>query len=263
MKIAKLLDWLYPPACIACRSLIALSNTGPRDMLLCHKCQTLFEPIASPKPICNNCGIPTERDVERCVSCFGKTFYFTSNRAIFVYDDLMRDLLHELKFRRRKQVAKSLGKLWACAWAIHTPVADDAILVPLPLHPKKQKERGFNQAQVLAQQLSERLNMPLENILTRILDTPPQSGLHPRMRIENVAGAFDIAKDASVQGKNYIIIDDIYTTGASLNECARVLKNAGADNVNCMTLSIVEKKDNSKKATPSLPEGSGNGLCPL
>jgi len=156
----------------------------------------------------------------------------------------MRDLLHELKFRKRKQIAQSLGKLWA----IHNPaVQEDAILVPLPLHSKKKKERGFNQAEILAQQLSERLNMRMENVLIRTLDTPPQSGLHPRMRIENVAGAFDIAKDANVQGKNYIIIDDIYTTGASLNECARVLTNADAGSVNCMTLSIVEKKDDPKK----------------
>ena len=239
-KLTKLLDWLYPPACIACRSLIALSDPQPRDMLLCEKCQTLFEPIVP--PICKTCGIPTERDVERCVSCFGKTFYFASNRAVFVYDGLMRDLLHDLKFRRRRQIAESLGKLWAlCAF-----IPPGTILVPLPLHPKKRRERGFNQAEVLTRQLAQRLNIPMENALVRVLDTPPQSGLHPRMRIENVAGAFDIAPGVDVTGKKYVIIDDIYTTGASLNECAKVLKAAGAAEVGCMTLSIVEKKDDKK-----------------
>ena len=237
---SKLLDWLYPPTCIACRTLIALNDPPPRDMLLCRKCQTLFEPISS--PICKNCGIPTEYDVERCVSCFGKTFHFASNRAVFVYDDLMRDLLHDLKFRQKKQIAESLGKLWA----VHTDIPPDVILVPLPLHPKKQRERGFNQAEVLTRRLSQRLGIPIENTLVRLLDTPPQSGLHPRMRIENVAGAFGIAPGVSVQGKSYIIIDDIYTTGASLNECAKVLKDAGAAEVNCMTLSIVEKKEDKR-----------------
>jgi len=238
--LTKLLDWLYPPTCIACRTLIALNEAQPRDMRLCSKCQTLFEPIKP--PICNTCGIPTERDVARCVSCFGKTFFFTSGRAVFVYDDLMRDLLHDLKFRRKKQIAQSLGKLWAT----HMKDMPDAILVPLPLHPKKERERGFNQAQILAQQLSARLNIPMENALERVVDTPPQSGLHPRMRMENVSGAFGIAPGANVHGKNYIIIDDIYTTGASLNECAKVLQAAGASDVSCMTLSIVEKKGDKK-----------------
>ena len=239
--LSKLLDWIYPPACIACRSLIALSDPQPRDMLMCGKCQTLFEPITA--PTCKKCGLPTESDVERCVSCFSKTLHFTSNRAMFLYDELMRDILHELKFRHKKQNAQSLGKLWA----VHmTTFPTDTTLVPLPLHPKKQKERGFNQAEILTQQLSARLGISSENAIVRVLDTPPQSGLHPRQRIENVAGAFEIAKGITVTGKNYIIVDDIYTTGASLNECTRVLKNAGAENVSCMTLSIVEKKEKNK-----------------
>jgi len=151
----------------------------------------------------------------------------------------MRDLLHDLKFRRKKQIAQSMGKLWAT----HMKDMPSGILVPLPLHHKKQRERGFNQAEILAQQLSARLNIPMENALVRVVDTPPQSGLHPRMRVENVADAFGIAPGAHVQGKSYIIIDDIYTTGASLNECAKVLTAAGAASVSCMTLSIVEKKE--------------------
>jgi len=243
----RFLDWIYPPTCIACHTLIALNDKQPRDMLLCHHCQGLFEPI--PPPNCKCCGIPTENEVERCVSCFGKTFYFTHNYAAFVYDELMRDILHELKFRQKKQIANSLGKLWASHIG-NTPLTDASqpyFLVPLPMHPKKKKERGFNQAEILTKHLSVHLNIPIENALIRSLDTPPQSGLHPRQRIENVAGAFEIAKGIITCEKNYIIIDDIYTTGASLNECAKVLKEAGAADVFCMTLSVVEKKRDDSK----------------
>ena len=240
MPLKNLLDWIYPPTCIACRKIIPLNHSQPRDMLLCETCQTLFEPIIP--PICNTCGIPTEKEIERCVSCYGKSFYFTTNRGTFLYDEIMRDLLLELKFKQNKQIAHSLGKLWAMHMGNLT-FDDNTFLVPLPMHAKKQRERGFNQAEVLTRHLSSRLNIPTEHALIRTIDTPPQSGLHPRQRIENVTGAFDVAKGVSPAGKNYIIIDDIYTTGASLNECARILKQAGAVNANGMTLSIVEKSD--------------------
>jgi len=241
MQLKNLLDWLYPPTCIACHKLIPLNHAQPRDMMLCKMCQTLFEPIIP--PICNTCGTPTENAVERCVSCYGKSFYFTTNRAMFLYDELMRDLLLELKFKQNKQIAHSLGKLWAMHVSDTFNYKDNTFFVPLPMHQKKQRERGFNQAEILTQHLSNRLNIPMENTLLRTIDTPPQSGLHPRQRIENVHGAFDVAKGINPQGKNYIIIDDIYTTGASLNACAKVLKEAGALGVSCMTLAVVEKRE--------------------
>jgi len=208
-------------------------------------CQSLFEPITF--PICKNCGVPTEKEVDHCVSCFGKNFYFTTNRAMFVYYEIMRDLLLELKFNQDKQIAHSLGKLWAMHVSdMLQEISHSTYLVPLPLHPKKQRERGFNQAEILTHHLSTRLNIPIEHVLQRVVDTPPQSGLHPRQRMENVSGAFDIAKNISPKSKCYIIIDDIYTTGASLNECAKVLLEAGATDVCCMTLSIVEKSTNEK-----------------
>ena len=236
--ITRILDWIYPPACLACQTLIAMTDTQPRDMKLCSICQGLFEPIQP--PVCKFCGCPTAQDVERCVSCHGKTFHFTCNRATFVYDELMRDLLHALKFRQNKQIAHSLGKLWAKNIA---ELPADSIIVPLPLHRAKKRERGFNQAEVMASHIAAHCSVQMEDTLIRTIDTPPQSGLHPRQRAENVAGAFAIKKGANPRGKSYLIIDDIYTTGASLNECAKVLKEAGAARVECLTLCVVEKKE--------------------
>jgi len=219
--------------------------------------------------------MPTEMDVERCVSCFGKAFSFERNYATFIYEDLVRDLLLDLKFNCKKQIAYSLGKLWAkhvgtavtreifhcsdstatastlrrlaesrCVKNSLTTTAplEGTYLVPLPMHPKKQRERGFNQAEVLAKAVGERLGIPVVNALERVLDTPPQSGLHLRQRVENIQGAFGVAKSENPQDKHYIVVDDIYTTGASLNECARVLKEAGASSVCGLTLSVVKKK---------------------
>jgi ComF family protein len=210
-------------------------------------CAVLFEPVTA--PVCKICGIPVEKEVTRCVSCHGKTFYFANNRAAFLYDDLMRDMLHELKFRQNKQIAHSLGMLWA-NHIREINFNENTFLVPLPLHRKKRRERGFNQAEILTRRLSERLQIPTEHTLDRVIDTPPQSGLHPRQRTENVKDAFSIAKNMNARGKNYIIIDDIYTTGSSLNECAKVLCEAGAAEVTCMTLSVVEKKKITFKHSP-------------
>lgn len=242
-----LLDWIYPPVCVACGQIIALNDTQPRQMLMCKPCQAVFEPMLP--PICNFCGMPTERSVERCASCYGKHFTFASNRATFMYEDLLRDLLLKLKFSRDKRIAHSLGQLWAnhiCTHFSYNAIKNcdtaNTYLVPLPMHPKKQRERGFCQANVITTHIATKTGIPMQQALVRVIDTPPQSGLHPRQRIENVNGAFAIPPNISPSGKNYIIIDDIYTTGASLNACASTLLSAGAKNVSCLTLAIVKRK---------------------
>ena len=245
------LDWLYPPTCMACRTLLPLNNKPQRDLWLCTRCQELFEPVTA--PMCNKCGMPTENPVEKCSSCYSKTLHFNQNRAAFTYNELMRDMMHELKFRNKKYIAQGLGRLWAhllqeiCYTSTITDIAN-YIFVPLPMHKKKQKERGFNQAEILTTELSKALKIPAESTLERILDTPPQSGLHPQLRAENVEGVFTISPNFNPAGKSYILIDDIYTTGASLNECARTLKNAGAYNILCMTLAITVKTTNDNQS---------------
>jgi len=176
-----------------------------------------------------------------CSSCSTKSFHFTYNRAGFAYEDLVRDLIRDIKFRRKKHIAQGLGRLWASIVSVNIPA--NATLVPLPMHPKKRRARGFDQAEVLAAALAAATGAKLAPILERTQNTPPQSGLHPRQRAENVRGAFRIKPGVDVKGQNYILIDDIYTTGASLNECARILKAGGAVEVTAMTLAIAIKKE--------------------
>jgi len=122
-------------------------------------------------------------------------------------------------------------------------IPEGAKLVPLPMHPKKRRARGFDQAEILTAALAAHLNTKPAAILERTQNTPPQSGLHPRQRAENVRNAFRIKPGIDVKGQSYILIDDIYTTGASLNECARILKASGAAEVSAMTLAIAIKKE--------------------
>jgi len=122
-------------------------------------------------------------------------------------------------------------------------IPSDAVLVPLPMHNKKRRQRGFDQAEELAVALAAATGAKLAPILERTQNTPPQSGLHPRQRAENVRDVFRIKQGVNVTGQSYILVDDIYTTGASLNECARILKASGAVEVFCMTLAIAIRKE--------------------
>jgi len=230
-----LLDWIYPPACISCRKLLPLNKRG---RFICEPCGNLFEPITA--PFCEKCGAPVQEEATQCASCFGKNFIFAQNRSAFTYDELIRDIIHQMKFRNKKRAAQGLAELWA------TQVPDffsqkNFTIIPMPMHPKKQSERGFNQAEIFAAALSGKIGFPSENILIRTHDTPPQAGLHPSQRAENVKDVFAIRKNENVEGKNFILADDIFTTGASLNECARTLKNEGASEIICMTFAITVK----------------------
>ena len=236
MKIIDfILDWIYPPTCISCKNLLDLNNKPQRYLWLCSICEGLFEPID--ENTCNICGKPTQYNI--CESCRSKKFYFDKNTAIYIYGDLIRDLLLSMKFRNKKHIAIGLGRLMAKQI---NEIPQDAVLVPLPMHKKKQSERGFNQANIMADCIGEVYNIPIEKILIRIRDTPPQHGLHPAMRIENVNNAFDIKEGFCANDKHIIIIDDIFTSGSSINECARVLKQHGAKRVDSITLCVVQNK---------------------
>jgi len=217
---------------------LPINRPAAGKILLCTSCVGLFQAVG--QPTCVTCGVSVEDGVKTCAQCLGKSHHFSRNHAAFLYQDVMRDLLHELKFRNKKQIAHGLGQLWAAALKDH-PFPEECCLIPLPMHKKKRRERGFNQADILAAELSAALRLPLSKALTRIQDTPPQSAMHPSLRAENVAGVFALTEKIQ-PNITYIIVDDIYTSGASLNECAKVLRKAGARQVKGMTLAIVEKK---------------------
>ncbi|MCL1884850.1 MAG: ComF family protein [Defluviitaleaceae bacterium] len=234
------LDWVYPPACNSCGMLISINE---RERFFCVHCEELFEAIE--EPFCEICGVPSSNMGKKCASCAGKKFFFEKNFSAFTYEELIRDLLLKMKFGGKKRIAMGLGKLWAAKLCTKTLFMENSFLLPMPMHRKKQRERGFNQAEIMTIPLSKALGIPISDALIRTVDTVPQSEVHFSQRVENVQDIFSIRRGEGVFGKNFILTDDIFTTGASLNECARTLKNAGASRVSCMTFAI-SVKNNSK-----------------
>jgi ComF family protein len=155
------------------------------------------------------------------------------------YEAELRALIHLFKYRRVRTLAAPLGKLLARALPL-----DQAfdVIVPLPLHWRKRWQRGFNQAELLAREISRRTNTPVENALRRVHNTAAQAGLTSSKRRLNVSGAFQAKRPAVIDGRRVLLIDDVMTTGATAASCARALRRAGARQVTLLTLARADRR---------------------
>jgi len=167
--------------------------------------------------------------------------FFTVHKAAFAYGDTIRELVLSSKYHSQRQVTEGLGELFAKALKTQNVNMTGDCIVPIPLHKSKLRTRGFNQAAILAKPLATAFNIPMaEHLLKRIVKTVPQSSLDSVGREENLIGAFSCE---NVVGKKIILIDDIFTTGATMNTCAKLLLENGATEINCYSLTIALKKD--------------------
>lgn len=155
----------------------------------------------------------------------------------------MREVLHRFKYGRRARLGVRLARLLSQAWALYPRFQEAEVILPMPLHRRREKERGFNQSGILAKYLSGMIGRPMESrAVVRIRNTPSQTGLSPRQRRLNVSQCFEVRKPAAVRGKACLVIDDVFTTGATLNAMARVLKEEGATKVLALTLARVSPR---------------------
>lgn len=226
-----LIDIIYPPACPVCGSSIGKQG-------ICGRCTASFRRIES--PLCTRCGIPfmTEGDEDHlCGTCIRERVPFDRAASVCFYDGALSEAIRRLKYSKRSSLASSLGDLLAS----HPVTSEDCdVIVPVPLHMERLKERGFNQSHLLAKRAAN--GMPVEvnpYILERTRPTLAQAGMNSRERIINIRGAIRVREGADVKGKNILLIDDVYTTGATVRECSRVLKKGGAKKVNVLTLARV------------------------
>jgi ComF family protein len=172
-----------------------------------------------------------------CGRCRRGLSPFTAGASLGPYEGGLRALVHELKYRGRQRVAARLADLIAADLRARAVLTTGAVLVPVPLHPRRKRERGFNQSEVLARALARRLPVAVcPQALARRRDTPPQTGLSAAGRRRNVAGAFAVRQAARVAGRVVVLIDDVLTTGATAHACARLLRQAGAAEVRLLTL---------------------------
>lgn len=224
---------IYPRRCIICRRILPLTL----EEYLCGECHNKIEWISG--SVCESCGKPIPA-YGRCRSCNSMRIYYDKGYAVYVYKDEMRDAIHRFKYGGKGGFARFFGREMALFADLEDiPLTD--LIVPVPIHSERQRKRGYNQSELLADIYCSIRGSESVRLLKRVKKTKPQSGLKKEDRIKNVRGVFAINDcGIDIKGKSVLLIDDIYTTGSTVNECARVLKRAGAKSVYVFCLSISE-----------------------
>ena len=175
-----------------------------------------------------------------CSTCRTHAPGFDYARSAARYEDVMREALHAFKFGGRRGLAAPLGALLVEAMESRLPAGVPAVLVPVPLHPRRERERGFNQASLLARRVGVAWGVPVRaDVLIRAVATSSQTELDAPARRANVRGAFRLRRPELIAGRHVLLVDDILTTGATLSECAHCLREGGAANVGALTVARV------------------------
>jgi ComF family protein len=217
----RLIDALFPPRCGGCQA---------DGTLWCDACQASLEYVCP--PTCDRCGEP--HTIGLCTKCRAQPLQIESIHSVVIFQDKVRHAIHRFKYERLAGLAEPLGDVLAEGWRAQQLAAD--WLIPVPLHPARQRERGYNQSELLARRLSQRVNVPYSaTALTRTRLTAVQMTLDAAQRKANVAGAFATV-DARLRGARVVVIDDVCTTGATLDACAAALLAMGAASVAGLTV---------------------------
>jgi ComF family protein len=233
-------DVVFPPNCVHCTALVETDGTveGRAFRHLCSRCAAQLDYVRPPH--CTTCGHPFYGVVEAarvCPKCEGLDPAFGEGRTAVLFKGPARALVLELKYHRGLHVLEDMAEILRRSTHVLEAVRG-ARLVPVPLHPRKARERGYNQAILLATALAEVAGegTRVESLLRRAADTQSQTAFDRRTRIANLKNAFALARGASLNPSlHYILVDDVFTTGSTLNSCARTLRRAGALNVDVVT----------------------------
>jgi ComF family protein len=221
-----LLELVYPPACVACDEVL------PGAGFFCEACAALV--LETPSPHCRRCSEPGRFVSGRCPRCEASPPPFAFAFAPFEHEGAVARAIHRFKYEQRPDLARPLASLLARTAREVLPRAAGA-LVPAPLHIKRYRERGYDQATLLAVELGAVLRRPVhDDWLTRTRETTRQVGLSEAARDANVRGAFEAS--AAVRGHEVVLVDDVYTTGSTASEATRSLLDAGATRVTVLTL---------------------------
>lgn len=230
-----LVDLIFPPRCTACGKSLGERRSPP----FCEECAADFRFLSS--PLCPVCGLPYADQAgtdHPCESCLLSPPPFAAARSVGAYQGVLQELIHRCKYGREVTIGETLGEIMAGYPYPCFDIQDYSVVMPVPLHVRRLRERGFNQSLILAREIAERHKLKLDYLaLQRIIPTPPQIHLGRQEREQNVRGAFDVTKPTRVAGEKIILVDDVYTTGSTAGECAHALKRSGAAAVAILTLS--------------------------
>ena len=223
---------IYPPRCPSCDTIL-------EDYGFCEGCARAIRPISP--PWCEVCGKPFDPLAKAkgiCANCSRWRPNFARARAGALYDGPVAEAIKRLKYSGRTSVSRALAKLLERAvLSLDIPLDEQVVLVPVPLHPRRLRERGFNQSELLAEEAARRLGIRLERrALARRVHTRPQVELSGKERRRNVKGAFAAERPELIEGRVVVVVDDVMTTGATLDECAKVLRGTEAKEVYAATV---------------------------
>jgi len=250
--VGAFLDLIYPPRCLICGASLdkphpdeSPSDTDPHPLSnpgqgvdLCVDCLRGFLPLSS--PLCPICGTPypsSEEEDHPCEACLQDPPPFEALHAPFRYEGTLLQAVHRLKYGRQRALASPLGAIMARFARARLGQSPPQVVTPVPLHPKRLRERGFNQSLVLARAVASALNATVEFLsLRRTRHTAPQTRLSMRERGANVKGAFMVWDARAFKDRGVLLVDDVATTGSTLKECAAALRSAGASRVEAMVL---------------------------
>jgi len=214
---------IFPPVCASCRS---------EGALLCHNCRAQIPRING--EICIHCGRLAAATQPVCLACRKQAIPLSQIRAALLFAPPVPDLIHQLKYKGAFGLAEPLAELMVDCWPRWQTAVD--LILPIPLHPDRQKRRGYNQSDLLVRHFAQQLGIPGDAAaLRRVRNTPPQVGLSATERVENMVDAFQ-AENGRVAGKRILLVDDVCTTGATLTEAAQALLAAGAESVSAYCL---------------------------
>jgi len=223
----------FPSFCQLCSVLLE----SPQEKIIC---QTCWEKVNVHRPsYCLCCGrfFMGAGEPHFCHSCLQKRPIFSLHRSCGKYEGKLKDIILLYKYRFFRALGKDLARFAYCTlkegdiwWKVEAIIA-------VPLHPKREKQRGFNQSQIIARELAKLKGIEIaEGILVKVKNVPPQTLLEAEEREKSVRGAFGVVKVEKIKGKSVLLVDDVYTTGATIRECSRVLRRAGVKEVKAITL---------------------------
>jgi len=223
------LAFFYPEICQICRR----ERAGPSESFLCARCRRQVRLIE--RPFCERCGYPYPGQIDtpfECGNCRGLDYQFTSARSAAVAQAVLREVIHRYKYHRAFWFEPFLAELLVLQASTELNAQRWDWLVPVPLHPLKRREREFNQAERLAFRLGRATGLPVSRrLLSRTRPTLTQTRLSREERLKNVSAAFQVARGTQLNGERLVLVDDVFTTGATTNACAAALIKAGAGEV--------------------------------
>ena len=236
-----LLNLIYPETCFVCGVPVARQQ----DCGLCNGCWDRVIALKIEPPRCSSCGLPfynfDEHSEHLCSDCIQQIPPYSGARSFGHYTAELSQVVQQLKFYGRKNLAGLLAPLLAGVFFDSWSRNDFDFIAPIPLHSRRKRERGFNQSELLSLSLSRQIGVPFRKALLRVRSTLPQVGLTNAQRLENVRNAFRCVRPQRISKQRILLIDDVMTTGATVASAARTLMDAGARRVSVLTVARAGK----------------------